>query len=61
MVALDKLTTYMNIYKNFDHDTIHWMDEIAKHPELNVPRLDVALQNEITRGVRDAYLPNGTH
>ena len=43
MVAPDKLTTYMNIYKNFDHDKIHWMDEIEKHPELNVPRLDVYL------------------
>ena len=61
MIAPDKLTTYMNVYKNFDHDKIHWMEEIAKHPELNVPRLDVALQNEIARGVRDVYLPNDTH
>ena len=61
MIAPDKLTTYMNVYKNFDHDKIHWMEEIAKHPELNVPRLDVALQSEIARGVRDIYLPNDTH
>jgi len=43
MVAPYKLTTYMNIYKNFDHDKIHWMNEIEKHPELNMPRLDVDL------------------
>jgi len=61
MVAPDKLTAYMKVYKNFDHEKIQWLEEIAKHPELNVPRLDVALQNEIARGVRDVYLPNDTH
>jgi len=61
MIAPDKLTAYMDVYKNFAHDKIHWMDEIANHPELNVPRLDVTLKNEIARGVRDVYLPNDTH
>ena len=37
------------------------MEEIAKHRELHVPRLDVALRNEIIRGTRDVYLPNDTH
>ena len=37
------------------------MDEIAKHPQLHAPRLDVALRKEIARGVRDVYLPNDTH
>ncbi len=57
MVAPDKLTTYMDVYKNFDHDKIHWMEEIKKHRELNVPNLNVALKNEIAQGVRDIYLP----
>jgi hypothetical protein len=61
MIAPDKLTAYMEVYKNFDHDKIHWMDEIAKRPQLHVPRLDVALRNEIARGTRDVYLPNDTH
>ena len=61
MVAPDKLTTYMDVYKNFDHDKIHWMEEIKKHRELNVPNLNVALKNEIAQGVRDIYLPNDTH
>ena len=37
------------------------MDEIAKHPELHAPRLDVALRKEIERGTQDVYLPNDTH
>ena len=61
MVAPDKLTAYMETFKNFDRDKIHWMDEIARHPQLQVPRLDIALRNEISRGVRDVYLPNDTH
>lgn len=61
MVAPDKLTTYMDVFKNFDRDKIHWMDEIARHPQLHVPRLDVALKNEIARGTQDIYLPNDTH
>ncbi len=61
VVAPDKLTAYMDVYKNFDREKIHWMDEIAKHPQLHVPRLDMVLRNEIARGVRDVYLPNDTH
>ncbi len=61
MVAPDKLTTYMDVYKNFDHDKIHWMEEIKKHRELNVPNLNVALKNESARGAWDVYLPNDTH
>ncbi len=61
LIAPDKLTAYMEVYKNFDRPKIQWLTEIAKHPELNVPRLDVALQKEIARGVRDAYLPNNSH
>lgn len=61
VVAPDKLTAYMDVYKNFGREKIHWMTEIAKHPELNVPRLDVAVRKEIARGVRDVYLPNDTH
>ena len=37
------------------------MEEIAKHRELNVPNLNVALKNEIARGTWDVYLPNDTH
>jgi len=47
----------MNVYKNFDRAKIYWMKEIEKHPELNVPNLNVALSNDIARGVRDVYLP----
>ena len=61
MIAPDKLTAYMDVYKSFDRDKIHWMDEVARHPQLQVPRLDVALRNEIARGTRDVYLPNDTH
>jgi len=61
MVAPDKLTAYMNVYKNFDREKIYWMKDIEKHPELNVPNLNVALSNDIARGVRDVYLPNDTH
>ena len=61
MVAPDKLTAYMDVYKNFDHDNTHWMDEIIKHPQLHAPKLDVALRNEIASGTRDVYLPNDTH
>ena len=61
MVAPDKLTTYMNVYKNFDREKTHRMDEIAKHPQLHVPRLDLALQKEIALGGQDVYLPNNTH
>ncbi|MDH5761917.1 MAG: hypothetical protein OEZ51_02945 [Nitrospinota bacterium] len=61
MVAPDKLTAYMDVYKDFDRKKIHWMDEITKHPELHVPRLDVALKKEIERGTQDVYLPNDTH
>jgi hypothetical protein len=61
MVAPDKLTAYMDVYKNFDRDKIHWMDEIARHPHLHAPRLDVALRKEIALGTRDIYLPNDTH
>lgn len=61
MIAPDKLTVYMDVYKNFDREKINWMDEIEKHPQLHVPRLDVALQKEIALGVQDVYLPNDTH
>lgn len=61
MIAPDKLTAYMDVYKSFDHDKFHWMDEISRHPQLQVPRLDVVLKNEIARGARDVYLPNNTH
>jgi hypothetical protein len=52
---------YLNVYKNFDQEKIHWMDEISKHPKLRAPRLDLALQKEIDRGSQDVYLPNDTH
>jgi len=61
MIAPDKLTAYMNVYKNFDREKINWMDEIAKHPQLHAPRLDLALKKKITNGIRDVYLPNDTH
>ena len=61
MVAPDKWTINMHIYKYFDRDKVHWMDAIARDLQLHVPRLDVALRNEIARGVRDVYLPNNTH
>jgi len=61
LVAPDKLTAYMHVYKNFDREKIHWMDEISKHRDLNVPRLDRALQTVIYRGSQDVYLPNDTH
>lgn len=61
MIAPDKLTAYRDVYKNFDRKKINWIEEIASHQKLHVPRLDVALRKEIGRGVRDAYLPNDTH
>ena len=61
MIAPDKLTAYMDVYKNFDRKKIQWMDEIAKHPQLHAPRLDLILQKEIAGGARDVYLPNDTH
>ena len=61
MIAPDKLTAYMDVYKKFDREKIYWMEEISKHPQLHVPRLDVALRKEIARGTRDVYLPNDTH
>ncbi len=61
MIAPDKLTAYMDVFKNFYHDKIHWMDEISKHQQLHAPRLDVALRYEIAHGIQDIYLPNGTH
>ena len=61
MIAPDKLTAYRDVYKNFGREKINWMEEIAAHRKLHVPRLDVALTNEIVRGVRDVYLPNDTH
>jgi len=61
MVAPDKLTAYMNVYKNFDREKIHWMTEIDKHPGLNLVPLLKALRREIANGERDVYLPNDTH
>ena len=61
MIAPDKLTAYMDVYKSFDRDKIHWMDKIEKYPQLHAPRLDVELRSEIARGTRDVYLPNDTH
>jgi hypothetical protein len=61
MIAPDKLTAYMDVYKNFNHNKIHWMDEISKHPELHAPRLDLALRKKIAHGIQDIYLPNDTH
>ena len=61
MIAPDKLTAYMDVYKNFNHNKIHWMDEISKHPELHAPRLDLALRRKIAHGIQDIYLPNDTH
>ena len=61
MIAPDKLTAYMNVFKNFDRDKIHWLEEIGRHPHLHVPRLDAALRKEAARGTRDIYLPNDTH
>ena len=61
MIAPDKLTAYIDVYKNFNREKINWIEEISKHRELHIPRLDVALKNAISRGTQDVYLPNDTH
>ncbi len=61
VVAPDKLTSYLEYIQDYDREKIHWLDEIARHPQLHTPRLDVALREEIASGVRDVYLPNDTH
>jgi hypothetical protein len=61
MAAPDKLTAYFDMIKDFDHDKIHWMTEIDKHPGLNMVPLLKALRREIANGERDVYLPNDTH
>ena len=60
MIAPDKLSVYSNYILSLNKKENSIIDRIDKKP-LHLPRIDVALKDEIKKGLVDAYLPNDTH
>jgi acetyltransferase AlgX (SGNH hydrolase-like protein) len=60
LIAPDKLSAYSDHSKSFRNKGNSLFYYFSKQP-VNLPRVDLALNKEIEKGIVDVYLPNDTH
>ena len=61
MIVPDKLTTYSEVVNDLAYSQLSVISRIARESRLNLIRLDNFLQQEVTKGLVDIYLPDDTH